>query len=129
MRPAVTRSASCRTVKSPTEPAARLQQRLLFLLEPLAGKAEEHQHDADVDDVAAVAALRAADQADHRGEEVGAGRRLARTCAPRTNSCPIVAVTNAHSAKQMPRAPHPHAERRQRRAGDQRRRASATGTG
>ena len=34
-----------------------LQQHLLFLLEALAREAEEHQHDAEVDDVAAVAAL------------------------------------------------------------------------
>ncbi len=55
---------------------ARLEQHLLFLLEAVAGEAEEDQHDADVDDVAAVAALVASDQADERRDEVGAGRVL-----------------------------------------------------
>ena len=54
-----------------------LEQHLLFLLEALPGEPEEHQHDADVDDVAAVAAPRAADEPDHRRQDVGAGRLLA----------------------------------------------------
>ena len=53
----------------------RLHQRLLFLLETLTGKAEEDQHDADVHDVAAVAALGSADKADERRDDVGARRR------------------------------------------------------
>ncbi len=51
-----------------------LHQRLFFLLEALAGESEEHEHDADVHDVAAVAALRTADEADERGHDVGTGR-------------------------------------------------------
>ena len=53
---------------------ARCQPDRLLDLERLARKAEEDQHDADVDDVPAVAPLVAADEADERGQEIGAGR-------------------------------------------------------
>ena len=82
----------------------RLQQQLLRLLEALAGEAEEHQDDADVDDVAAVAPLVAPHQADERGEDIGAGgllphpraapELLARWCRPRSrtarSTCPAL---------------------------------------
>ena len=71
-------------------------------LKPVAGKAEEDQHDADVDDVAAVAALVAADQADERREDVGARALLAHARAAPELLHDASPITNPHSAKQMP---------------------------
>src|SRR4029079_17288563 len=56
---------------------ARVQLHVLLLLVALAGEAEEHQDDAEMDDVAAVAALLARDETDERGEVVGARGALA----------------------------------------------------
>jgi hypothetical protein len=65
-------------VKPPTSRLPGLERQVLFvLLVALPGEAEEHQHDAEVDDVAAVAAALAADEADQRGDDVGAGGALA----------------------------------------------------
>src|SRR4029079_18936757 len=44
------------------------------LLRAVAGKAEEKEHDADVDDIAAVTPFVAADETDEGGEEIGARR-------------------------------------------------------
>src|SRR5688572_7115383 len=56
---------------------AGLEQHLLVLLEAFAGEPQEHQDNADVDDIAAVAALVARHETDERGEHVGAGSVLA----------------------------------------------------
>ena len=50
-----------------------LEQHLLIALVGVPREAQEDQHDADVDDVAAVAPLVAADEPDERGEQIGAG--------------------------------------------------------
>jgi hypothetical protein len=55
---------------------ARPDEQLLLHLEALAREAEEHQDDAQVDDVAAVAPLRASHEADQGREVVGAGALL-----------------------------------------------------
>ena len=46
---------------------------LLILIESRAGDADEDQHDAEVHDVAAVAARVAHGQLRHRGKQIGAG--------------------------------------------------------
>ncbi len=43
------------------------------LLVALTRESEEHQHDADMNDVAAISTPRASDEADRRGKQVGAG--------------------------------------------------------
>ena len=99
---------------------ARLQQRLLFLLEPLAREAKEHEHHPDVDDVAAVAPLRAGDQADHRGQDVGAGGALPHERAAHE----LLADRHGHERAEREAdaaGPLAHAERRERRPGDERR--------
>jgi hypothetical protein len=60
---------------------AGLHQQRLVLLQPFPGKAHEHQDDANMNQVAAVAALVAANQADERREEIGTARLLAHACA------------------------------------------------
>src|SRR5262245_16436471 len=49
---------------------AQLQRRLLVDLVGAARESDEHQHDADMDDVPAVTALVAPDETDERGQEV-----------------------------------------------------------
>ena len=66
------------TVKSPIVVClAGLQEHLLVELESAPRESQEDQHDAEVDDVAAVAPLVAADETDERRQEIGAGRLLA----------------------------------------------------
>ena len=118
----VTVSASCRIVKPPSVVCAELHQDLLVLLEALAGKPEEHQHDAHVDDVAAVAARVRPTRPIIGGHDVGPVARL-RTFAPRQNSCTIVPTTNAQNAKQSPEAQMRMPSAYDGRAGDDRRHA------
>ena len=102
----VTASASCVTVKRPTVTSwPGLQQHLLLALEALAGEAEEHQHDAEVDDVAAVAppltARTRPTSAVKRSVPVAPlpHARAAHELLQRSSS-----ATNAHSAKHRPDA-------------------------
>ena len=66
---------------------ARLQAGLLVDAPRAAGEAEEHQRDADVDDVAAVAAARLGDEVEERRE-----RSLSSAC---------VCCRRAHAAREL----------------------------
>ena len=111
-------------MKSPTcHLLSGLQLHLFVLLEALAGEAEEDQHDAEVHDVAAVAALVAATRPIERREE-SVPVAPCRTLAPRQNSCAIVPTTNALKREADARGPDAHAERDDGAAGDERARAT-----
>ena len=86
----------------------------------VAGKPEEDQHDADVDDVATVAAFVPGDEADERREQVGTGILTPHVRAPPEFLCDRPRHKRAQSEARQ-RGPLPDADGRQRADGDHQR--------
>ena len=120
----VTLTASSRMVKSPTVACwPGLSNTCSSCLNPSPAKPEEEEHDPDVDDVAAVAALVPPGQSDERGEDVGA-----RDALTDTRPAPELLSNRAHhertEGKAEARCPDPDAQREQPAAYDHARQAT-----